>query len=127
MRVLGFSKRWQKLSNPEFTTFRFTRRDRDWQVGELVQVIYKPRTKNRLPLGQAEIVNKEECWIFSANKPRGAKMLTPKEARADGFMGYGDMALWLSKAHGHQHLVDEPMNKLTLRWLRRVVETVSSS
>ena len=125
MRILGFSKKdWinyhigkPKLQEPDFTTFRFRRRDRDWEIGEVVQVVYKPRSKDREPLGIAEIINKERRWIFTAKKPRGEKVLTPREAHADGFKGYGDMAMWLSKGYGHQRLVDEPMNKLDLRWV----------
>jgi len=30
MRILGFSKKWDKLKDPEFTTFRFERKDKDW-------------------------------------------------------------------------------------------------
>lgn len=125
MRILGFSRKdWPnyetghpKLEEELFTTFRFTRRDRDWGVGELVQVVIKPRRKGGGErLGVAEIVNKERRWIFTAKKPRGQKVVTPQEAREDGFKSYVDMAMWLSDTHGHQRLVDEPMNKLTLRW-----------
>ncbi|MBA7651742.1 hypothetical protein ES703_59561 [subsurface metagenome] len=118
MRILGFSKKWPKLQEPEFTTFRFTRRDKDWQVDELAQIVFQPRRKGGgEKLGVAEIVGKEPRWIFTAKKPRGQKVVTPREAHADGFKSYVDMAMWLVRAHGHQSLVDEPMNKLTLRWV----------
>lgn len=117
MRILGFSQKWGKLQEPEFTTFRFTRKDKDWQLGEVVQVVFKPRSKGREILGVAEIITKEVRWIFSGKKPRGAKMLTPQEARRDGFKGYVDMAMWLCTAHKHSRLCEEPMNKLTLRWI----------
>lgn len=45
MRILGFSKHWAKLDNPEFTTFRFPRKDKDWQIGETVKIVIKPRSK----------------------------------------------------------------------------------
>lgn len=118
MRILGFSKRWPKLEQPEFTTFRFTRRDRDWEVGELAQIVVQFRRKGGGErLGVAEIISKEECWIFTTKKSWGAKTLTSKEAWEDGFKSCFDMAMWLVKAHGHQRLVDEHMNKLTLRWI----------
>lgn len=117
MRILGFSKKWDKLQEPDFTTFRFTRRDRrDWEVGEVVQVVYKPRSKERERLGIAKIINKEPRRIFKSKALYHVPIVTKREAIKDGFMGWGDMALWLTKAHGHQRLVDEPMNKLTLRW-----------
>lgn len=117
MRVLGFSKRWQKLSNPEFTTFRFTRKDRDWWTGEIAQIVYKPRSKEREILGIAQIVKKETRRIFKVKQLYGHKLLDTREARKDGFMGWGDMALWLTKTYGHKRLGNEVMNKLTLRWV----------
>ena len=60
MRIISFSKRWPKLLNQEFTTFRFPRKDRNWEVGERVQVYYKNRTPEREKLGEAEIINKEK-------------------------------------------------------------------
>jgi len=48
MRILGVSKKWDKLKNEMlFTTFRFPRKDRDWAVEEVVQLVYKPRSKER--------------------------------------------------------------------------------
>lgn len=40
MRILGFSKKWDKLNNGKFTTFRYPRKDslvgRDWHDGEVL-------------------------------------------------------------------------------------------
>ena len=66
MRILGFSRKWDKLKNDTFTTFRFERRDADWTVGEVVQVVYKPRTKGREILGVATIIGKDIRLIPSA-------------------------------------------------------------
>ena len=116
MRILGFSKKWQKLSNPEFTTFRFPRRDRDWEVGELVQVVYKPRSKNREILGTAEIVGKElrnMVKLLADESPYPT--ISENEAKADGFKDYWEMWERLFDTYSGQRLIDEPMNKLTLR------------
>ncbi len=59
MRIIGFSKKWSKLSQPTFTTFRVERKDKDWFTGESVRVVVQPRTKGREPLGIAQIINKE--------------------------------------------------------------------
>lgn len=109
MRILGFSKKWAKLNNRSFTTFRFPRKDRDWQLGEQVQIVFKPRSKEREVLGIAEIWAKEERWMSG---------VTSKEARRDGFDNYGDMLLWVFRVHDLR-FYDEPMNKLTLKWLNR--------
>ena len=109
MRVLGFSKKWDKLNQTKFTTFRFARKDRDWQVGEAVQIIYKPRGKKRERLGIAEIINKEQRDLYRVG-------ITDTEVVKDGFKDIDEMGKWLDKTYGRRWL-DEPMNKLTLRWI----------
>ena len=42
MRILGFSKKWGKLGDTTFTTYRFPRKDKDWQLEEVVQVATQP-------------------------------------------------------------------------------------
>lgn len=109
MRILGFSRKWDKLKQGEFTTFRFPRRDRDWEVGEVVQVVYKPRRKEGgESLGIAEIISKESRL--------GAE--DDAEAQADGFIGVRDMERWMVKTYGVSRTW-EPMNKLTLKWVKR--------
>lgn len=126
MRILGFSRKDlvnyltgnPKLVEDEFTTFRFTRRDKDWAVGELVQAVYKPRRKGGGEfLGSAEITKKEPRYIEWKGLRPATGVLTEFEARADGFIGYHEMAKWLRKLYGLERLLNEPMNKLTLRWV----------
>ena len=117
MRILGFSKRWDKLHQSEFTTFRFPRKDKDWYVGEQVLVKYKPRSPANIVLGQAEIISKELRWM----KPKlrnDILDITQEEAVTDGFEGWRDMWNWLLKTYDIRKLLREPMNKLTLKWLR---------
>lgn len=35
---------WPKLRQDIFTTYRFPRKDWDWQTEEIVQVVFKPRS-----------------------------------------------------------------------------------
>ena len=114
MRILGVSKKWDKLKEPDWTTFRFERKDKDWYEGEFVQVVYKPRSKDREILGQAKIVKKEQrhFGLFNIYDPR---YLTIAEAQEDGFKSYGDMKLWFREQYG-KRIFDEPINKLTLKW-----------
>jgi len=108
MRVLGFSKKWPKLQQDEFTTFRLTRLDRDWEWGERVQIVYHARSKDREVLGVADIIRKEQVWIDDIND---------FEAQLDGFPGGAkEMIGWLNKAHDPARLDHEPLSKLTLRW-----------
>lgn len=105
MRILGFSKKWDKLNNIEFTTFRFPRKDRDWQVGEEVQIVYKPRRKGGGErLGVARINFKETMTI---------RDISEFEAVWDGFKNTLDMWLWLKKPK-----MNKLINKLTLRWVK---------
>lgn len=126
MRIIGFSKKWPKLDNGLiFTTFRYPRRDRDWEIEEVVQVVYKPRTKMREALGIARIIRKQpkdtskDYYGFFFKTFDNDEVITPSEAYEDGFssMGHGDVKAMLRyiKQPGRPPLV----NKLTLYWLEK--------
>lgn len=113
MRILGVTEYWPKLKKPRWSTFRLERRDWPWEVGEVVQVVYKTRSKEREVLGVAKIVEKEPKRFFEG-QPGGAE-ITTQEAIEDGFISVGDMMLWMLKAHGSR-VRREPLNKLTVEW-----------
>jgi len=125
MRILGFTEKWPKLKEPLFTTFRFTRRDRDWEVGELVQIVFKPRSKSREILGIAQILSSERRWVLNAKDDKlkhygdyfAVKAVTETEAILDGFENRAGMVVWIRRAHRLRNVL-EPMNKLTLRWVK---------
>ena len=106
MRIMGFTQNWEKLRRETFTTFRFERKDQDWNIDEIVAIKIKPRSKGGGTfLGTAKIVNKE-------NRD-GGNFITDKEAVADGFKDKTDMWKWMLKSHRSEQLV-RPLNKLTL-------------
>ena len=107
MRILGFCKKWDKLSGGAFTTFRLPRRDRDWVKGEHVQVVLKPRSKEREILGEAVIIAKDHFWIDEINNLM---------AIIDGFNNAQDMRGWLLKSHNPTRLDHEPLNRLLVAW-----------
>ena len=122
MRIMSFSKKWDKLhldllvtDRPEFTTFRYWY----WQQGWLVQIFYKARSKeHREKLGEAIISKSEprECdkWV-AAKGWNEYPLVTEAEAQADGFANLDDMVKFFEEQYGGDwHPV---MNKLTLRWL----------
>ena len=130
MRILGFSKKWDKLNKPwyardihTFTTFRYPRRDRDWEVEEVVQVVYKPRTKEHEPLGIARIIRKEERDLskkYSDYLVSPPDLITTSDAEEDGFTGRhggGDVEAMIDyiKDWGRPPMI----NKLTLYWIRK--------
>jgi len=131
MRILGFSEKWEKLNHLEFTTFRFTRKDRDWAVGEQVQIVLQPRSKQRCILGIAKIIGKEKRWVGWADTlihfihsrqdilPGGGwGTVSHKEAVDDGFDEILSMIKWMTKHHKDRNN-RELMNKLTLEWIER--------
>lgn len=109
MRVLGFERKWPKLRNPLFTTFRYQRRDRDYEVDEVLQIVVKPRSKNREYIGNAEIVAKQSILINE---------ISEDEAKTDGFIDLADMQKWLANTYGNddRFTFNQPMNKLVLKW-----------
>lgn len=137
MRILGFSKKWPKLNkqwySPDrltFTTFRYPRRDKDWQAEEVVQVVYKPRSKEREPLGIARIIRKQEKhtgeqFRYSSHYTNEPNIITPEEAKEDGFEGRhggGDiegLKDWLRASAGHRFYEEPIVHKLTLYWITK--------
>ena len=134
MRIMGFSKKWTKLSKQwfnrdfhTFTTFRYPRRDRDWEIEEVVQVVFRTRFPDREPLGIARIIRKEEknldkTWNYYPfpsfqNTP---DMIDSSEAEEDGFTGshgWGDVKAMIQfiRDYGREPIV----NKLTLYWIEK--------
>lgn len=110
MRIISFTEMWPKLQQDVFTTFRFTRRDKDYQVCEKLQVWYRQRSPKRKYLFNAEVVSKRSKWLIDAN----GIYITPDEAKEDGFNTPQEMFDFLKKAHGNR-VHAELINKLTLR------------
>ena len=116
MRILGVTERWPKLQESQWPTFRLRRRDKDWQLGEVVWVVYKPRSKQREVLGIAKIVEKTPKRFWGPSV-RG-NIIHIDEAIEDGFKNLQEMRAWFLKTHGSR--VDtEPLNKLTVEWTER--------
>ena len=118
MRILGVSKKWDKLKQPEWTTFRFPRKDRDWQMNEPVQVVFKPRSKEREILGIATIIEKYAVYVFPNPIPDPIcpiGSITEEDAINDGFQGLKEMQLWFWDTYKRE-AVNSPINKLTLIW-----------
>ena len=113
MRVLGFSQRWDKLSQDRFTTFRYPRRDKIWRVGEEVQIVLHPRHPvNREYLGTAEIIDIQKFNVWD---------IPDEVARLDGFENADAMREWLRKAHGSdvRWIYNSPIDCLTIQWIVR--------
>ena len=124
---MGFQKQWinqvtqqPKMASDSFTTFRFPRKDRDWEVGEVIQIVMNPRTKKRIPLGEAMIVTKEPRSLIGGK----AHSITNDEARLDGFRLATELVDFLLKGKPIQYWASHP-NRLTLRWLKRYEQPIA--
>ena len=137
MRVIGFSEEWAKLQLDVTQTVRFPRADDDWQVGETVQVVLKPRGPTRRPLGLAIITTKDLLWVVTRaeepllhpgirNNPLWdtVPFVTELQARRDGFEDVAAMVAWFTETHGDRRFM-EPANVLELQWLHRVGQPAS--
>jgi len=140
MRIIGFSKMWPKLNKQwyerdlhTFTTFRYPRRDRDWEVEEVVQVVYKPRSKERIPLGIARIIRIEpknmsrNHWRYVSNTEARAdpECIIPSEAEEDGFTGQhggGDVEAMRQFIRDYNRDNPDLLNKITLYWISKPIQ-----
>jgi len=139
MRELGFSQKWNKLNSELFTTFRFPRKDKDWQVEEVVKIVYKPRSKQREVLGVARIIRKDmkdltkrfNYYAGGYSQPNTPDIVTPSEAEDDGFTGMhggGDtkkMRQFFLDTYGYSKC-KEPINKITLYWIKELCNNVQT-
>ena len=131
MRIIGFSKKWGKLDKKwyepnllTFTTFRYPRKDRDWEIEEVVQVVFKPRSKEREVLGIARIIRIEVKDFgeksHNIQKDTPGSFITFEEATEDGFTtfsGGGDIKGMIEFIR--QPGRDPIINKLTLYWIEK--------
>ena len=125
MRILGFGRLWPKLEQEIFTTYRYPRGDKDWEVGEVVQVFLKPRSRSRVKLGVARIIGKEPRELddsFQRRFPESLEgqvpVVTEEEAKADGFATVAEMVAYFIKQRGALDYTSL-FNKLTLEWVER--------
>jgi hypothetical protein len=114
MRIISFTKHWDKLKNLTFSTYRYPY----WQEGWDVQVFYKNRNpKERQKLGEAKIIKVETVeldptYTYRLEKP--VRFITKQEAIEDGFDSITDMLKWLRKLYGLDFI--SKMDKITLEW-----------
>ena len=122
MRIISFTEYWvnlvlnvPKLETDQFSTWRFTRRDKDYFVGEKLQVWFRQRSPKRKFLFNAEVVSKTPRQLFDKNETLN---ISWAEAKVDGFESPEIMFHFLVKAHGEQRVKTEPINILFLRKIK---------
>ena len=101
-----------------FTTWRMPRRDRDWEAGEVVKVVYKNRSpQHRRELGTAVIISKVPRSLTSGwGRVTSGYGISHEEAQLDGFRNAHETHVFLQKSHGERYW-EEDINILLLCWI----------
>jgi hypothetical protein len=110
-----------KMSRDEFTTFRWPRRDsKNYRVGELLQVVIKPRSNQRRPMGVVVVVKQEELRSFWS----GGNCITDEMARQDGFRYATELVCYLNKERPSPSQRPAIVYRYTLKWIYRLSSDV---
>jgi len=131
MREMWVKEKWRRADDEVlFSNYQFPRKDRDWNLEEVVRIVYNPITKDRTVMGIARIIriqpkDLKRTWQFYPypNYPNTPDMITPTDAEEDGFTGMhggGDtkkMESYYRKKYGWSRCEREPINKITLYWI----------
>lgn len=134
MREMYFNEPFIRSNNELlFSVFKMPRNDNDWQIEELVKIVSRPKPKERKVLGIARIIRINEKHVakkyhyflagFSRNEDNTPDVITPEEAREQGFIGLhggGDLDKfkhYLYKKYGFPYSYGYVINKITLYWL----------
>jgi hypothetical protein len=98
-----------KLDQPSFSTFRLSRKDKDWQLSENVKVILNPRSAGKKVLGTAVITSRERINHYSE--------VTDEMVLQDGFESKAIFEGWWKRTHGKR--AEESFFRLVLTWVSR--------
>ena len=127
MRHIGFFRHWvdynterDLFDEDEFTTLRAPRKQ-PLEVGESLIIMFKPMSMDSKLLGLAEVI-KLEPRALSAQCAADSKVsqLTTLEVRGLGFPDSAELWHFITKLLGKATM--EPMELITLRWIKREVE-----
>lgn len=126
MRHLGFfskglwdyQRRMPLLASDEFTTMRYPRQQ-PLEIGEVLSIIYKPQTKETENMGIAEVASIEPRSFGGLSD---APVISLQEVLRTGFQSLPEMITFMTKLHGIDRIYAEPMELLTIRWVKREVE-----
>jgi hypothetical protein len=109
---MGGVERKPKLECLSFVTFRLPRVDKDWMVGEILEVVIQRIGDKKYPLGQAEI-------IYMDRKERreyyGEFSISDEDAQHEGYKSSWELSkkLFYARKAGQ---VPTFAYKLTLEW-----------
>ena len=104
-----------RLFNEQFVTYKRIRKDKDWQVGEIVNVTLSPVAKAHTQLGFAKIIGIDKKsynhFIYPETTSLSCDELT--------YEGFGQFDEWEFKRSyfGDDYHDVKTFNKITLQWI----------
>ncbi len=104
-----------RLFNQQFVTYKRIRKDKDWQVGEIVNVTLSPVAEAHTQLGFAKIINIDKKSFNRYTYPETAD-LSCGELAYEGF-GPFDNYDFKRAYFGKDYLDVNIFNKITLQWI----------
>jgi hypothetical protein len=104
-----------RLFNEEFTTYKRIRKDKDWEVGEIVNITLSPVAKPHTQLGLAKIIRIDKKstnhYIYT-----DTTSLSSEELAYDGFEPFSDWK-FMHSYFGYKSYEVKIFNKITLQWI----------
>jgi hypothetical protein len=105
-----------RLFNEQFITHKRIRKDKDWQVGEIVNITLSPVAKPHIQLGLAKIISidkkSDNHYIYPETTD-----LSSEELAYEGFSHWGDTWKFKRTYFGDDYFDVKIFNKITLQWI----------
>lgn len=104
-----------RLFNERFVTYKRIRKDKDWQVDEIVNVTLSPVAKPHIQLGFAKVIAIDKKSFNHYMYPETTNM-SGEELTYEGFQIFDEWKF--KRAYFDKDYIDIKMfNKLTLQWI----------
>ena len=111
----SYNTKRNRLFNEQFVTYKRTRNDKDWQVGEIVNITLSPVAKPHIQLGVAKIISIDKKstnhYMYTETTD-----LSGEELRYEGFDNFQNWNFMHKFFKDSRHDV-KTFNKITLQWI----------
>jgi len=111
----SYTAKSNRLFHEQFVTYKRIRKDKDWQLGEVVNVTLSPVAKPHTKLGFATIVGIDKKSTNHYTYPETTEV-SGNEFRYEGFDLFDEWD-FRRKYFGDDYHEVETFNKITLQWL----------
>jgi hypothetical protein len=104
-----------RLFNEQFITYKRIRKDKDWEVGEIVNITLSPVAKPHTQLGFAKIIGIDKKSDNHYTYPETTE-LSYEELAYEGYGQYDDWKFKRTYFGDDRHDI-KIFNKITLQWI----------